>query len=238
MFIRLHKGQHVDAIIPGAVGVQPSAPPGDIVLSFEQDINPSKTIQVTQNVQDTDPISGQLLFDDNGQPVWKTIEVTNPDGSTTEQVVTQQVPQTITLLSNPNEFTLADLDATEVSYVVVGSLDESKTQKTLELRASYVSTLNGGFKSSADGTEKTYGFAQSDIDNLNEESSTVNAGIETFPIEWADKDGNPVSLTQTQWTQLETDAKTFKWAQVNHLRQQLAAVETATTTDSVNAIAW
>lgn len=119
MYIRFHKGQFVDAVTPGPVGVQPVGSPGDIVWSLPSDINPSKTIEENQNVQATDPITGQLLFNEDGTPQWETETVANLDGTSLEVIVTQQVSVTYTLIQNPNIFTQDDIKAVAISYEVV-----------------------------------------------------------------------------------------------------------------------
>lgn len=119
MHIRFHKGQFVDAVIPSAVETQPSTAPGDIIWILPSDVNPSKTIEETQNVQATDPITGQLFFNTDGTPQWEIETVTNQDGSTTEVIQTHQVSVTYSLLQNPNIFTQDDIKAVAISYQVV-----------------------------------------------------------------------------------------------------------------------
>ncbi len=118
MIIRFHKGQFVDAVIPTALqGPAINRAPGDIVWQLPADINPSKTIQVTENVQAVDPLTGQPLFDSNGLPIWETTIVTDPvTGEQVQQIVTQQVPQTYSLMENPSIFTQADIAAVALSY--------------------------------------------------------------------------------------------------------------------------
>lgn len=246
MFIRLHKGIFVDAVIPSAVGTQPSASPGDVVWHLSGDINPSKVIQVTENMQAVDPLTGQPLFNADGSPQWQTTTVTNPDGTTSTVIVTQQVPQTVYLFSGPKvdstQFMPADiqaaLTAANLTYTAAGSLQEAQTMKVASLRASFAAQLAQGFTSSADGTSRTYGFAPSDEVNYDEQTNLMNAGKATWPTEWADIHGSPVALTQAQYTQLITDAGAFKWQWEGHLRAQAGLVMTATSETAVNAINW
>jgi hypothetical protein len=79
------------------------------------DVTVSKTIEVSENVQATDPLTGQLLFNADGTPKWETTAVKMPDGTTQEQIVTQQVPVTYSLMQNPSIFTPADIQAVLVS---------------------------------------------------------------------------------------------------------------------------
>jgi hypothetical protein len=120
MIIRFHKGFYCDAVIPTAnEGVGLQAAPFDVVWQLPADINPSKTVQELENVQATDPLTGALLFNADGTPQWETQTVTNPDGTTSEQIVTQTVNKTYALLENPNIFTPADIQAVALSYKVV-----------------------------------------------------------------------------------------------------------------------
>lgn len=100
MFIRFNKGKFVDAVVPSAVGIQPSAAPGDVIWSIPSDINPSKTIEENQNIQAADPETGKLLFNEDGTP----------------QFETQTVSVTYTLMQNPNIFTQDDIKAVAISY--------------------------------------------------------------------------------------------------------------------------
>lgn len=111
MFIRFNKFGYCDAVIPSTVGVQPPAAPRDVIWSLPSDINPSKTIEETHNVQATDPVTGQLLFNEDGTPQWEMETVKNPDGTTSEVIVTQQVPVTYTLMQNPTIFTQDDIQS-------------------------------------------------------------------------------------------------------------------------------
>lgn len=121
MIIRFHKGQYADAVVPTATqGATTNRAPGDILWELPADINPSKTINVTQNVQDTDPMTGVLLFNSDGTPKWKTTTTTDPvTKQTVTTIVTQQVPTTFTLMENPGIFTPADMAAVAISYQVV-----------------------------------------------------------------------------------------------------------------------
>lgn len=99
MFIRFNKGIYCDAVIPGAVGVQPSIAPGDVIWNLPSDLNPSKTIQ--EERQATDPVTCQLLFNEDGSPQMETVS------------------STYTLMQNPSIFTPDDIAAVTISYEVV-----------------------------------------------------------------------------------------------------------------------
>lgn len=235
MFIRIDKNGFVDAVVQTG-GIQPSCPPNDTVIEIQYNINPPKTIQVTQNVQTTDE-NGNLLFDENGQPIWETETIENPDGTTTETIVTQTVNETYYLMDNPTIFTKSDIDAV-CTYDIVGSLSHAQTLKKVDLHNSYVASLNSPFTSSADNTSRQYGYSDTDQKNMNKLAETIDMGIATFPVPYGDVDGNLVMLDQAGFKQLVTDANTHNWNTINQYRQLVGNVMTATTIDEVNAITW
>lgn len=118
MYIRFDKGRFVNAVIPSVLEAPPSATPGDIIWNLPNDINPTKTIEEIQNIQATDPISGQLLFNTDGSPIWETESVNNDDGLSLEVVKTKVVPVTYKLMENPTIFTPDDIKEV-TSYEVV-----------------------------------------------------------------------------------------------------------------------
>lgn len=246
MYIRFHKGQFVDAVIPSAIGTQPSISPGDVLWSISGDINPTKTITVTQNVQAVDTTTGQPLVNEDESPQWQTQTVTNPDGTTSEQIVTQQVPEVVYLwkglLVDSTQFTQNDITqavtAAGLTSVVVGSIDEAKASKLAELQQAYEDALNGGFKSSADGTGRTYGFTSNDRSNLEEATDAVLTGAQSFPVPYADIDGNSVPMNQTEWAQFQKDAASFKLEVLTKLRQLKAQALAATTEEAISAVVW
>lgn len=103
MMIRFNRFGFVDAVIPTDVGITPLSAPGDIIWNLPSNINPSKTIEETQNIQATDPNTGQLLFNEDGTP----------------QFEAQTVSVTYTLMQNPNIFTPDDIETVAISYEVV-----------------------------------------------------------------------------------------------------------------------
>lgn len=113
------------------------------------------------------------------------------------------------------------------------------TQKQI-LQQGYVQTLAGGFLSSATGTSTTYGWTSLDQQHMQQLRDAIKDGLEVFPImDYADINGNTVTLsTQSQFTQLETDAKNFNMAQLKQLRSLIAQVVSATDTSAVNAVQW
>lgn len=121
MIIRFSKGQTADAVIPTAhESAGANKAPGDTAWKLPADINPSKIVQETENVQATDPLTGAPLFDENGMPIWETTAITDPvTGEETTQTVTQQVPKTYTLMQRPGIFTPADIAEVAITYEVV-----------------------------------------------------------------------------------------------------------------------
>jgi len=235
-FIRLHRGQYVDCYVPSAVGIAPSAAPTDRVWALVTDINPSKVIYITQNVQAFDPITGQLLFNSNGTPKWETTTVTNSDGTTTTQNVTQQVEQTVYLQSAPNYFVPGDF--TGVSYTIVGSLAHAQMVQIQSLSAQMAAAMALGFASTATGPSTQFNFADADQSNINQQLNIQNAGIATWPINWPTKAGPYVSLTQTQFMQFVKDAAAFKWGLENKAQGLIQQVQASTTAQEVSAVVW
>jgi hypothetical protein len=117
-------------------------------------------------------------------------------------------------------------------------LAHAKQAKNEELHAAFNNALNGGFVSSADGTERRYGFAPMDRENMSHVANVMALGIAQYPIPYADITGEVVNLDETQMKQLIMDAQAFNLAQVTKLRQLLAQLQAATTVEQVNAITW
>jgi len=134
-----------------------------------------------------------------------------------------------------------------VSTTPTITLVEAQQNKITELTNSYNQAFLTGFPSSPLGTKITFGCSPisvnnmpSDQQNLNDELNSVNAGIAVYPIVWVAFDGvTPVEFaTAAQFKQLGQDFYNFRWAQVGNLRVKITAVQTATTVDQVNAIAY
>jgi hypothetical protein len=118
-------------------------------------------------------------------------------------------------------------------------LAQAKQAKIAEIESGFEQTIAAGFKSSATGTELIYGWQTEDQIHLQLIQSAIDKGIETFPIDYADINGNPVSIPdQATLTALATDADKFMWAQVKQKRNLVAQVNAATTLDAVNSITW
>jgi hypothetical protein len=117
-------------------------------------------------------------------------------------------------------------------------LANAKQAKNAELHVAFNDALNGGFLSSADGTERRYGFAPMDRENLSHAANVMALGVAQYPIPYADINGNVVNLDEAQMKQLIIDAQAHNLAQVTKLRQLLAQLQAATTIEQVNAITW
>lgn len=131
----------------------------------------------------------------------------------------------------------------DIANPIGASLADVQSSKIAQLRDMFTQTLVKGFVSSADGTSRTYGYTptdypHSDQSNMNKVSTQILMGAATFPIPYADINGSPVPLTQTQFTQLVTDAGNFELAQTEQLRRLIGQVQSATTVDAVNTIQW
>jgi hypothetical protein len=110
MYIRFAKGQYVDAVIPTAVEEwEPNAGPDDVIWLIPADINPSKSVPETRNVQARDEVTGQPIFGENGAPVWATVVTEGTDGAKVETVVTEEVMVTYKLRQKPSLFTQDDI---------------------------------------------------------------------------------------------------------------------------------
>lgn len=233
MHIRFHKGQYVDAVVPGSVGVLPAAAPGDVVWQLTADINPSKTVEETENVQEVDPETGQPLFNEDGTPVWQTELIENPDGSTSEVIVTQLVSRTVYLLSGPQYFTPADIEAA-ASYTVIGSLDEAKANKLSELASARDNFITSDFTS---GT-RTYGYNEVDQKNYRGLALDVLLDPTVTTVTFKTKLDGVMGHTKEEFVQVCKDAKIHEesaWVKWFSLE---AEVNAATTLEEVEAIAW
>lgn len=245
-YIRLHRGQYVDCYVPAAVGVEPSGAPSDVVLSLSGDINPSKVIQVTQNVQASDPVTGQLLFNPDGTPKWEIKTVTNPDGSTSTVIVTAQVPKTVYLQSSPTNFTMDDIKsacaASNVTCLQFGSFEQVQQAQVATLENAMNTTLGGGFtaKTLVGGatTPHTYptdANAQANFNGLVNAFSVnpnkTSAIILTLDAGW-------ISHTKAEFYGVYSDGDAWKEAQYTQLTSLVAKVESATTVADVQAITW
>jgi hypothetical protein len=191
------------------------------------------------------------VIQDTGERQGYVVETTQADDFASYNLLSGRVPSSIGYIQlafgeQAGNFAQYPyhVDITQTPNVIVWdaaigqTLEQTQSAKKTQLQAMYNQTLAAGFVSSANGTSTTYGFAQDNRDDMTEVQAAIDAGIETWPIDYGDNLGNVVSLTQAQFTVLETDANRFKWAQVKQLRALIGQAMVATTVDAVNAIQW
>lgn len=107
------------------------------------------------------------------------------------------------------------------------------------IRQGYAQTINQGFQCEIGTTIYTFGWQLSDQLHLVQVQKAIDQGIDTFPIEYADINGNVVSIPdQATLTTLDAKAKSFQWAQTKQLRSLIGQVQQATTVSGVQAITW
>jgi hypothetical protein len=194
--------------------------------------------------------TGNVLVD-TGERDGSVIPTTQEDDFTFYSALSGRVPSTIGCLQlNFGDYAANfaqypyHVDITQTPHIIawdaaIGqTLEQTQAAKKAQLQTMYAQTLAAGFVSSASGTSTTYGFAQDNRDDMTEVQAAIDAGIETWPIDYGDALGNVISLTQAQFTALESDANKFKWAQVKQLRTLIGQAMAATTIDAVNAIQW
>jgi hypothetical protein len=118
-------------------------------------------------------------------------------------------------------------------------LEQAKQSKIWELSVAYDQALARGFTSSATGTPTVYGWKDTDQLHLEQVQEAIDKGIDQFPVEYADVNGNVVVIPdQETLTKLELDAKTFSWNMVKQNRKLIGQVRAAQSIDEVNAIQW
>ncbi|GMA50114.1 hypothetical protein GCM10025857_14710 [Alicyclobacillus contaminans] len=124
-------------------------------------------------------------------------------------------------------------------------LVQAQQAKIAELQQSFQSSLLAGFQSSADGSQRTYGFSQTDQQHWDWLRGMVlsakagnTAAQNSFPLQVKDTEGNRIKLTVDQADQLCTDAQTFYLNNYMHWDSLEQQVQAATTVDAVNAISW
>lgn len=125
--------------------------------------------------------------------------------------------------TNPIGATLADVQASKKS----------------QLNDMYQQTLASGFKVTIGTTQFTFGWTTDDKANMNAVQTSIDKGFATFPITYADINGNPVNIPdQITLNTIEQTATKFAFAQHQQILNLLGQVNTATTNDAVNAIQW
>jgi hypothetical protein len=117
-------------------------------------------------------------------------------------------------------------------------LANAKQAKQAELKQKLQQTLLAGFTSSADGTERRYGFAPTDQQHWTWLLGVLTAGTCPNPIMVKDINGTRITMTTDQAKQLCLDAQNFYLTNYQHWDSLEQQVDNATTVDQVNAISW
>lgn len=117
------------------------------------------------------------------------------------------------------------------------TLQVTKQKKINEIYELYNQKLTEGFKSSANGIELDFGYAQTDRDKFIQLALKILLkGVSAFPVTVHPKDGSSVSLDQSQYTQLVDDIDAF--ANPLDLKQHdyIVQVNNCENNDDVNKI--
>jgi hypothetical protein len=118
-------------------------------------------------------------------------------------------------------------------------LANAQQAKIAQLRQSYAQTLASGFNVTIGGTQYTFGWQTDDKANLTALQKAIDQGFITFPVQYADIHGNPVTIPdQATLNTVEQTATRFFNAQHQQLLNLIAQVQAATTVSAVQAITW
>jgi hypothetical protein len=136
--------------------------------------------------------------------------------------------------------------STNVSGIRNGSLSFTpNTVKTAQstqialLRQGYEETIAQGFNATIGTTSYTFGWSTDDKANLSNTQQAIDQTFLTFPIQYSDIHGNPVTLSsQTDLNAVEQTATKFFNAQHQQILTLIGQVQTATTVSAVQAIVW
>lgn len=114
-----------------------------------------------------------------------------------------------------------------------------KQQAIAALRNGYNQTLLSGFQCVIGNNQYTFGWQTDDKTNMEITQTAIDKGFLTFPILYADINGNPVTLSsQSDLTAIEQAATKFFTAQHQQMLNLVAQVNSATTISAVEAITW
>jgi hypothetical protein len=119
------------------------------------------------------------------------------------------------------------------------TLQDVQSAKKAQLQDLYQQTLAAGFNVSINGTEHTFGWSTDDKANLGLLQQAIDKGVASFPVIYADVNGNPVNIPdQATLDLIEQTASRFAFAQHQQILNLIGQVNAATTIDEVNAIQW
>lgn len=130
--------------------------------------------------------------------------------------------------------------------------ENAQNEKLDELQSGYLVTIQSGFTFTVGTSTYTMGWQQDGVHNdqlhLSMTQMAIDKGIETFPVPYADINGNPVSIPdQTTLTALDTKANSFSWNQLKQWRTLSGNVKSLTFSNyatlqdglnAINAIVW
>lgn len=137
--------------------------------------------------------------------------------------ITQTPPVLAWDTSNPIGATLADVQASK------------KTQ----LEDMYQQTLAAGFQVSISTGTFVFGWRSADITNMTALQMAINQTWQTFPVQYADVNGNPVTISsQSDLNAIEQTAQKFMTAQHQQVLTLIGQVQATTSTTDVQTIQW
>lgn len=137
--------------------------------------------------------------------------------------VTQNPPAIAWDTSNPIGAKLADVQASKIA----------------QLRNMYNQTLASGFNVTIGTTQYTFGWADSDITHMNALQNAITEQFLSFPVQYADVNGNPVSIPdQSTLTTIQSAATKFMIGNHQQVLTLIGQAKSATTTTAVNSIQW
>ena len=183
-----------------------------------------------------------FVYDSNGniigQPWQSSSEMVAPDGYNM-LVVAEGDPTAQDAFVNPSFYTVQNGQLVQVSNYSQLQLQQAQQEQIALLRQGYEQTLAGGFSATIEGTAHTFGWQISDQINLNSVQSAIANNYLSYPVQYADINGNPVTLSSaTDLQAIEQAATKFLSAQHQQVLTLIGQVQQATTVEAVQAIVW
>lgn len=182
-----------------------------------------------------------VFYDANGKIIC-ACEATSPD------IIAPQNPGTPLYLDdtqyadvwkNPTEYTIENGVPVYTPIPDSVKLANAQQAKVSELRSAYAQTMASGFNATVGDTEYTFGWQTDDKANLTALQKAIDQGFLTFPVQYGDIHGNPVTVPdQLTLNTIEQTATRFFNAQHQQVLNLIAQVKQATTVSTVNAIQW
>lgn len=118
-------------------------------------------------------------------------------------------------------------------------LSNAKTAQITKLRQGYVQTMASGFNFTIGTTQYVFGWSTDDKTNMDGTQTAVSKAFLTFPIQYSDIHGNPVSIPdQTTLDNLEHTATNFFSNNHQQVLNLIGNVNSATTVSGVEAVTW